>query len=149
MENQNPNVETQYRTMTVLWLALLNAQLMLPVVLFFAKREIFNFDFAKPPLGENPAIIIAFAVLGIAAFLSSFVLRKRLVRKAISERKTSLVQTALIIACALCEATTLFGFVSAFAFNYQFFIFWFAFVILGVILHFPKRDDLIAASYSK
>ena len=149
MGNQNPNVESQYRTMTILWLALFNAQLMLLVVLFFAKREIFSFDFAKSPLGENSAMIIAFAVLGIATFLSSFVLRKKFVSQAISERKASLVQTGLIIACALCEATTLLGLVLAFAFNYQFFFLWFALGILGVILHFPKHDDLIAASCAK
>jgi hypothetical protein len=35
----------------------------------------------------------------------------------------------------------------AFAFSYQYFFLWFALGILGMILHFPKRDNLIAAAY--
>ena len=119
------------------------------VVLFFAKREVYNFDFSKSPLGENPMIIIVFAVLGLSTFLISFVLRKKFLAQAVSEQKPALVQTALVIGCALCEAATLFGLVLAFAFNYQFFFLWFALVILGIILHFPKRDNLIAASYKR
>lgn len=149
MQNQNPNVETQYRTMTVLWAALLFSQVMLLVILFIVKPEIFKVDLSKSPLSENPAMIIVLAVLGILTFLLSFVLSKNFINQAISEQKTTLVQSALIIGCALCEATSLFGYVLAFALTYQYFFLWFALGILGMILHFPKRDNLIAASYKR
>ena len=149
MQNQNPNVEQQYRMLAIIWFALLVSQLMFLVVLFFAKREIYRFDFSKPPLGENPMMTIIFAALGLSMFLMSFVLRKKFLGQAINEQKTELVQTALVVGCALCEAVTLFGLVLAFAFNYQFFFLWFALGIIGIILHFPKRDNLIAASYKR
>ena len=149
MQNQKPNVEGQYRIMAIIWLALLVSQFLLLVVLFFAKREIFNFDFSRPLLGDNPAMVIALAVLGGSTFLLSFVLRKKFVNQAINEQKTELVQTAMVIGCALCEATTLFGLVLAFALSYQYFFLWFALGILGTILHFPSRENLIAASYKK
>jgi len=79
----------------------------------------------------------------------SFVLRKRFINQAINEQKLQLVQTAMIIGCALCESITLFGVVLAFAQNYQYFFLWFALGILGIILHFPRRENLIAASYKK
>jgi hypothetical protein len=47
----------------------------------------------------------------------------------------------------LCEAISLLGVALAFAFSYQYFFLWFALGILGTILHFPKRDNLVAASY--
>jgi len=94
-------------------------------------------------------MVIVFAILGLSTFLISFVLRRKFLNQAISEQKPALVQTALVVSCALCEATTLFGLVLAVAFNYHFFFLWFALGIPGIILHFPKRDNLIATSYKR
>jgi F0F1-type ATP synthase membrane subunit c/vacuolar-type H+-ATPase subunit K len=146
----NTNVETQYRTMTILWAALLMSQFLFLVMIFIVKPELYRFDFSKPLLPENAAVvIIALAVLGISTFLMSFVFKSKLLKEAVDKQSTGQVQTALILACAFCEATTLFGLVLAFAFNYQYFFLWFALGILGFIMHFPKRDNLIAASYRK
>lgn len=147
MQNQNPNVEQKYRAITIVWFALLVSQLLLLVPMYFAKPEVFKFDFSQPLLGENAPLILALAVLGVSTFLLSFILKRKFMNQAISEQKTASVQTAVIIGCALCEATSLFGFVLAFVANYQYFFLWFALGILGTILHFPKRDDFIAASY--
>jgi hypothetical protein len=76
-------------------------------------------------------------------------LKRKFINQAINEQKTDLVQTAVIIGCALCEATTLFGFTLVFISNYPYFFLWFALGILGIILHFPKRDNFIAASYKR
>ena len=149
MQNQNQNVEGQYRIMAIIWFNLLVSQLVLLVVIFFAKPEVFKFDYSKPLLGDNGMIIVIFALLAISNLMLSFVLRKKYLNQAIAEQKTTLVQTAMIVACALCEAVSLFGVVLAFAFSYQYFFLWFALGILGTILHFPRRNNLIAASYQK
>lgn len=147
---QNTNVEKHYRTLTILWAALLNSQLLFLVVLYFAKPEIYRFDSAKPFLPEKFAVVIlSLAFAGLSTFLMSFVLKNKFLKQSVETQNAGLVQTALIVACALCEATTLFGLVLAFAFDYQYFFLWFALGILGTILHFPKRDNLIAASYKK
>ena len=147
--NQTGNVEQSYRTLIIIWFALLNSQFLLLVVLYIARPEIFRFDFSKSLLGENAAMIILLAVLAVSTFLLSFVLRRRFINQAINEQKVELVQTAVIIGCALCEAISLFGFVLVFTLNYQYFFLWFALGILGIILHFPRRDNLIAASYKR
>ena len=149
MQNQNPNVEAQYKTIAIVWFGLFMAQIMFLVVLLVAKPEVYRFDFSKPPLGENPILVIALAILGVLTFLLSFVMKKKFLAQAVSQQSTAHVQTAVIIACALCEATTLFGLVLAFTIAYQFFFAWFALGLLGTILHFPKRGDLIAASCKK
>ena len=147
--NQPGYVEQSYRTLIIIWFSLLNSQLLLLVVLHFTRPEIFRFDFSKPLLGENPTMVIVLAVSAVLTFLLSFVLRKKFINQAINEQKTEFVQTAVVIGCALCEAISLFGFVLVFTLNYQYFFLWFALGILGIILHFPRRDNLIDASYKR
>ena len=149
MQNENINPERGYRTLVIIWFALLMSQVMFLVVIFAAKPEVLRFDFTKPLLGENAPIIIALAVLALANFALSFVMKKRSYEQAIAEQKIAFIQTGLIIACALCEVISLLGFVLAFAFAYQFFFLWFALGIFGILLHFPRRDSVIAASYKK
>ncbi len=119
------------------------------VVLFFSKPKIFELDFSKPLLGENALFVIIIGVAGILNFIISLSLRKKFIDRAIAEQNVGLVQTATIIGCALCESISLFGLVLAFAQNYQYFFLWFALGILGMILHFPRRENLIAASYKR
>jgi len=154
MQNPKPNIEAQYKTLLILWAALLVSQLMFLVLLFFTRPKLFQFDFRQSILGEGtgdsgstPAMIIGFGVAAVTAVLFSFAFRRRLNERAVAAQDTSLVQTGLIIALALCEASSLFGLALAFAFDYQYFFFWFAFGILGMALHFPRRDELHAASY--
>lgn len=143
------NVEQSYKTLAIIWFALLASQVMFLVVIYFAKPEVFRFDFSKPLLGENPALILPFAALALANFALSFIMKRRSYQQAIEKQEIAYVQTGLILACALCEAISLLGMVLAFAFSYQYFFVWFALGILGIILHFPRREDVVAASYKK
>ena len=133
----------------VIWLALLASQVMLLVVIFFAKPEVFRLDWSQPLLGKIPMMTLMFALLAISNLVLSFVFSRKYIGQAISEQKPALVQMAMILGCALCEAISLFGVVMAFAFSYQYFFLWVALGITGTILHFPKRDNLIAASYKR
>ena len=146
---QSSNTEQNYKTLALIWFALLASQVMFLVVIFFAKPEVFRFDFSKPLFGENAVIIIAFAVLAITNFALSFIMKRRSFQQAVEKQQIAYVQTGLILACAFCEAISLLGMVLAFAFSYQYFFLWFALGILGIILHFPRRDDVVAASYKK
>lgn len=93
--------------------------------------------------------MIAFAFLALASFVLSFVMKKRSFEEAVAKQKIAFVQTGFITACALCEAISLLGVVLAFAFSHQYFFLWFALGSLGIILHFPRRENVIAASYRK
>lgn len=135
--------------LAIIWFALLVSQMGLLVVIFFAKPDAFRFDFSKPPLGEKPAMTMLFAALAFSNLALSFFLSRKYVNQAVAEQKPALVQTAMVVGCALCEGISLFGVVLAFAFSYQYFFLWFALGIIGTILHFPKRDNLIAASYKR
>jgi hypothetical protein len=119
------------------------------VVLYFAKPKIFEFDFTKSLLGEKSLLVIILAVFGVIIFLSALFVRKKLIQVAIEQQNFILIQMSIIIGGALCEAISLFGLVLAFSQNYQYFFMWFALGILGMILHFPRRDNLIDASYKR
>jgi hypothetical protein len=149
MQNEKINAESAYKTLMLLWFALLMSQVMFLVILFVAKPEIYRFDFTQPILGENSLMVIVFAVLALANFGLSFVMKNRAYRQAVEEQKVHYVQTGLILACALCEAISLLGLLLAFAFSYQYFFAWFALGIVGILLHFPRRETVIAASYKK
>jgi magnesium-transporting ATPase (P-type) len=149
MQNRNSSVEQQYRILTVVWFVLLFSQIMFLAVIYFSKPEIFSFDFSKSPFGENPIFVVVFAFLAITNLVISLAIKKRCVEQAIAEQKVQYVQTGLIVGCALCEAISLLGMVLAFTFSYQYFFLWFLLGVTGIILHFPKRDDVIAASYKK
>lgn len=145
----NYNIEQGYKTMVIIWFALLFSQAMLFAIVYIAKPEVYKFDFTKPLLGENPAIVIAFAVIAAANLVISFVMKKRSVEQAVEKQQIALVQTGSILAYAFCEAISLLGIVLAIAFSYQYFFAWIVLGIIGIILHFPRRDDVIAASYKK
>ena len=133
----------------VIWGAMLLSQIILLVVVYFAKPEVYKFDFNKPLLGDNAPLVIAFAVIAISNLVLSFVMKKRSIQQAVEKQQIALVQTGSILAYAFCEATSLLGIVLSFAFSYQYFFVWFALGIIGIILHFPRRDDVIAATYKR
>ncbi len=149
MENPKPSIEAQYKTMVIIWATLLMSQMMFVVLLIFIKPHLFKFDFSKPIAGASGAMVLGFAVAALTAVGFSFAFRKRLNERAVAVQDTGQVQSGLIIALALCEASSLFGLALAFAFDYQYFFLWIGLGVVGMILHFPKRDELHAASFRK
>ncbi len=145
----NPNAEQSYKTLLIIWVALLISQLMFVVLIWFTKPELFKFDFSQPILGDNAMIVGVFAMLSVSDIVIGLVLRKKTLERSVAEQSIPLVQTAMIIGCALSEAISLFGVMLAFAFNYQYFFLFSILGVIGILLHFPRREELHAASYRK
>ena len=155
---KNPNVPDTnqiYRTSILVWAAMLFSQLMFLVVVLLARPKIFNFGTRTSGDGSNQDLLLALnpvmiilGVLGLATVAVSFVLKSRMLKLAIDNKQIGLVPTAQILAYALCEATTLFGLFIALAFNSPLFFAWFAVGVTGILLHFPRRNDFAAASFT-
>lgn len=149
MQNENPKIAGQYQTMIILWAALLMSQFMFIVIIFFTRPQLFTLKFSQHFFGNSMAQILGFALAAITVVILSFAFRKKFNERAVQEQNPAHVQSGLIIACALCEASSLFGLALAFAFDYQYFFFWFILGIIGILLHFPRKDALLAASYKQ
>lgn len=147
MENQKINVEQMYRGLLMIWFALIITQLLFLLVAYFVKPNLFKFEFDQPFLGENTVIVLVFILVAFANIAVSFFLKKKYTAQAIAEQNVSYVQTAMITGCALCEAVSIFGLMLAFAADYQYFFLWSILGIAATLFHFPRRDDLIAATY--
>jgi F0F1-type ATP synthase membrane subunit c/vacuolar-type H+-ATPase subunit K len=142
-----PNLAAKYQTLLILWAALLFSQIIFIVMLFFVKPNLFRFDFSQNPLEPSGPMILGFAVAALTCVGFSFAFKRRLYERAVEAQDPAQVQSGLIIALALCEASSLFGLVLAFAFDYPYFFLWFILGIVGMLLHFPKQTDLLAAGY--
>ncbi len=149
MSGHTSEIDHKYRTMVTIWFILLLSQFMFFGVVIAIKGEVFVIDESQPMLGSNPPIVIAFAFLAVTNLVLSFFLKRRLLDQAVVEQKPTLIQTGLVIACALCESISIIGVVLAVAFSYQYFYLWIALGIFGIFLHFPRRQQLIDASSRK
>ncbi len=156
MQTPITDIEAQHKTLVIIWASLLMSQAVFLLLVYFTRPELFRLDFARPVLGEGgrgsgstPALVIGLAVAAVTAVLFSFAFKRRLNERAAAEQNQAQVQTGLNIALALCEASSLFGLTLAFAFDYPYFFAWIALGVIGMILHFPKRAALHAASMQK
>lgn len=142
----NATVEHQLRVTKIVWVIFLVSQASFLTALFIARKEIFSFDAGKSFLSESPVVPVIFAFLAMVNLALSFFIKSLAVKKAVEEQNLKLVQTAVILALSFCEAVGIMGLILALAFNYQYFFLWSALGILGIVLHYPRRADFIAAS---
>lgn len=147
MRNGKINPEQAYTTLVIIWFALLVSQGLFVLVIFFARPELFRFDFTQPLLGNNAVVIGVLSLISLSSLVTSFVLRRRFLAQAIDEQKVELLQTALIAGCSACEVVSFIGILLAFLFSYQYFFFFSILGIAGTALHFPLRDNVHAASF--
>jgi len=155
----NKPVKTQYSTLVVIWFALLMSQVLFLVVVYVSKPELLSknagtesesFSVAAGSitdfLGPQPLITVAFAASALVFFGLSQILARQYMRRAVHDRDASCVQTGLLLGCALSEVSSILGLILAFAFSYPYFYLWIALGTLGILMNFPRRSNLDAAS---
>ena len=138
-------IEVKYETLVTLWFALLTSQVLFVVLVYFIKPGLLTFDFSRSFFGDSPLVTFVFAAIAIVFFILSFVLSRQHMRRAERDQDAGCVQTGLVLGCALAEVPSLLGLVLAFAFDHPYFYLWIVLGIIGVLAHFPRRGNLIAA----
>lgn len=146
MKNRK-TVNVSYQTLVTLWFAMLSSQVIFVVMVYFIKPELFVFDESRSVFDEMPLVTVVFALIAIVFFILSFVLRGQHMRRAVQDQDAGCVQTGLLLSCALSEIPSLLGLVLAFAFDHPYFYLWIALGALGVLMHFPRKGSLDAATY--
>ena len=94
-----------------------------------------------------PLVTVVFGLIAIVFRVLSFVLSSQHMRRAVQDQDAGCVQTGLVLGCALSEVPSLLGLVLAFAFNHPYFYFWIFLGTIGILLHFPRKNNLDAARY--
>ena len=145
MSKRKP-IKVEYQTLVAIWLLLLISQLVFFGVVSYTRPEIFTAEARGSFLHNSPLVTLVFAAIAILFFVLSFVLTRQYMRRAARDRDASCVQTGLLLGCVLSEVPSILGLVLAFVFDHPYFYFWLALAALGIVLHFPRKGNLDAAS---
>lgn len=129
-----------YVTILVICGAILVSQLLFFLIIYFVKPDIFAQQTSQPL-----DVVYILALVAVILLVASFVVRRFLLTHAARSKAVALVFVASILGCSLCEAVSLFGLLSAFVAEFQYFYLFFLAGIGGTILHFPSRSALRAA----
>ena len=141
MKNDTPakmSIDARYRTMLILWSGQIGS-----VVMFFVVSQlvtVINRD-------ENNLLSFVLAGLGSFSAITSFVVKSKLLERSVEKQDPALVQTAYTVACALCEVPALLGIVERFILPGRDYLLLFFISAFAMALHFPRKTNLLAASY--
>lgn len=149
MKEEGTNPAGIYQTLMVLWGALTISQLLFIVMIYFTKPELFSLELKGPTEHEAFPILLVLGFVALCSVAASFVVRRRSSNQAATQQSPVVLQTGLILAMALCEAATLFGLITAFAFNYQYFFLWIALGVFASLLHIPRFNEVLGATYKR
>lgn len=139
---QNPQqiegkVEARHRTILIIWFSLL-----MSISIFFVMTLMI------PGNTAAPNTTLSFALIGAAfiVVILSVLIKLRVVQRAIEKRDPGMLQTGYVAGFALCEAAALWGVIDHFVTGSSYYYFSFALGALGMLLHFPKKDHVRAAT---
>jgi hypothetical protein len=134
----NQNVEAQYRSLIILWTVLFMSALgflLLSLLSHSSDAE------------ENPVITIVLIGFSLSNASLSFRFKRIFLRKSVESRDLQFVIRAYILALVLCGTSTCFGVLIHFITGSVFYYVAFGIGIVGMVLHFPKKQHLFDASF--
>jgi F0F1-type ATP synthase membrane subunit c/vacuolar-type H+-ATPase subunit K len=139
----DPAFEARLRTLRILWAAFL------ATVGVYALVSYVIVDRSATPAAGSETMIYIFFALGLSSVVASVAIKANFFRKAAREGRPQLVHTGLILAVALCEAAAILGFVALLLYVNPLAYLLYALAALAIILHFPRREQLLAVSRGK
>jgi F0F1-type ATP synthase membrane subunit c/vacuolar-type H+-ATPase subunit K len=134
-------LEVRLRTMRILWAVFLVTIGLYALIPFF----VLGSRSAAAEVGDDPTLLAAFAVLAFMAVAASFVLKRHFYGHAVERGEPARLQTGFILALVFCEFPALLGLVGLFVTLNRYAYALLALGALGLLLHFPRRDQLAAA----
>jgi NADH:ubiquinone oxidoreductase subunit 2 (subunit N) len=137
------NLDKRYQTLVVLWFALLMSIGMYFLFSVFVAPGLSN-ELRNPP---SSLLIVALTALGTFLVIVSFAVKRKLLERSVEKQDVSLVQKALVIACAMCEVSALLGLLERFVIGNREYYLLFLLAAAGTAFHFPRRSQLESATY--
>jgi hypothetical protein len=139
-ENQKDvqdKIEQRIRTMRTLWMALFFS-----IVLYYALTF-----FMKASERPNSMLSLTLLVAGIATTLASFLIKHKLLTRATEQQQVPMVQQGYVVAWAVTEVAAMMGLLDFFLTGNRYYYVLFIVAACGQLLHFPRREHLINASF--
>jgi len=79
--------------------------------------------------------------------LVAFVIKTKLLSKALEQQSTGMVQQAYVVTWAITEVAALLGLMDFFLTNDRYYFVLLIIAALGVLLHFPRREHVVNAAF--
>ncbi len=134
------NLDARYRRLLILWFAMPMSVLLL--YLLFVQL-------ATAEVNPNPKLSLVLNTLGLVPVAFSFLFKQKILDRSVEEQRVDLVQVAYVVSFAFCEVPALLGLVDHLMTGSKYYIVGFSIAGLGILLHFPLKKNLIAASYKQ
>jgi hypothetical protein len=133
-------IEAQHRVILIIWGFLFMS------VVGFAVMTILIPSAAH---GDDRVLALVLVAASFSTLVVSLVLKRTFLAQSVAKQDVALVIKAYIVALALCESAGLFGLMIHLVTGSVYFFFAFGFSLLGMALHFPKKQHLLDASFKK
>lgn len=137
---QNPQeiearVEARHRILLIIWFALLTSMIIFAVL-----------PLVMPSKSTEPNPMLSFALIGVALLLvvGSVLIKLRVVQLAIEKHDAAMLQNGYIVSFALCESAAILALVDHIVTGSKYYFLSFLLGLLGMLLHFPKKDHVRA-----
>ena len=138
-DSNQPSLEMRYRTLLILWCAISVSVLLFLVLIYFA----------PVPPNENRSLSLLLIAIGIAPVAISFLIKRKMLIKAVENQQPAIVNSAYVMSFALCEVPALLGVMNHFLTGSKYYLAGFAIAGIGLLLHFPQKKHLADASYKQ
>ena len=135
------NIEPRIRTMRTIWIAMLMSTGFYYAFTFFVKRP--------ENVELNSTLFLVLAAIALSTAFISFPIKNKLISQATEQQHLPLVQQAYILAWALSEVPALLGLLDFFLTGNRYFYLLFLIGVFAQLLHFPRREHVINASFKK
>ena len=139
IDPNKPNIALHYRTLMTLWFAMFMSLIMYLVFIHFAAFT----------TNANQRLTVVLICIGLVPASLSFLLKQIILARSVEGQRVESVQVAYVVAWALCEIPALLGLVDHFVTGSSYYYLAFGVAGLGILLHFPQRKHLLAASYQQ
>ena len=143
-QNQNypsQNIDLRMRTLRTLWIALVMSVVMYYVFTLISGRS----ENAIP----NNTLSLAFIGIGISIVLISFLVKSKLISRAIDQQQVGMVQQAYIVGWAMAEVPALLGMLDFFLTGNPYYYVPMIIAVAGQLLQFPRREHVEHASFKR
>ena len=137
--NPQANIELRIRTMRMVWISLFFSLGGLVVLTILQKRS--------EDITPNPTLSLILLLAGASTTLISFLIRSRLLSRAVDQQQVTLAQQAYIVGWAINEVTAMLGVIDFFVTGHRHYYILLIISALGLLLQFPRREPVVNAAF--